>query len=68
MFKEEKWKIKTINKIKGEALRVLDRIKDFELDENKNKYPNHKISAIKRATLDFNREAVKLRKGYYRKN
>ncbi len=67
-MKQKDWQKKTVEAIKIEAERVLKRIDDYEKKGNYSDWANHQIGAIKRATLDFNKEAVKLRKGFYNKN
>jgi hypothetical protein len=65
MYQKE-WQKKTVLEIKLEAQRVLKRIEEYERSGNFSQYNNHQISAIKRATLDFNKTAVKLRKGFHK--
>ena len=62
---EKEWQKETVERIKMEALRVLERIADYNSRGNFSTWNNHEIGAIKRATLDFNKEAVKLRYGFY---
>ena len=63
--KQDVWLAARLSKIKAEAERVIEKVDaannpyDLELVASK------RIAAVKRATLDFNEEAVKLRKGWY---
>ena len=65
-YKKEQWEKETIEEIEME----LKRVQQF-IDEYKEKgivrtgYTNPYKTQINRATLDFNRVAVKLRKGFY---
>lgn len=59
------WNKQRLERIKAEALRVIERID--ALTEHDIRFGGRKMAAVKRATLDFNQEAVKLRKGWYQR-
>jgi len=60
---EKKWKKKIIQSLKAEAERLIERINEVE-EEDYNALVSYKIAAVKRASLDLNREGAKLRKGF----
>ena len=62
---EEKWKKKIIKSLKIEAERLIERINEVE-EEDYNALVSYKIAAVKRASLDLNREGAKLRNGFYK--
>lgn len=64
MKNKKEWNQQIVSEIKSEAQRVLYKISEFEL-ESKKAYVDASVAPINRATLDFNRVAVKLRKGYW---
>ncbi len=64
----KEWKIKRLRQLRIEAEQVIERIDEALLsDLDLEQYTSSKWSAVKRATLDFNRVVVKLRKGFYGK-
>ena len=62
---KEKWKKKIIQSLKAEAERLIERINEVE-EEDYNALVSYKIAAVKRASLDLNREGAKLRNGFYK--
>ncbi|MBC8186477.1 hypothetical protein H8E88_35805 [candidate division KSB1 bacterium] len=66
-MQQKEWQKEIVEAIKNEAKRVLERIEEYEKVKNFSTWNNHQIAAIKRSTLDFNKEAVKLRAGFYHK-
>ena len=64
-MKESEWKKQRIKALKIEAERLLARIDEVE-EEDYNALVSYKIAAVKRASLDLNREGAKLRNGFYK--
>ena len=67
-YERTQWENTIIQEIKAEATRLLSFINDYEQNGHKcSEYNNHYKSQINRATLDLNRVAVKLRKGWWQR-
>jgi hypothetical protein len=62
---KKEWELKTISELKIEAERVISRIDEWEFTQGF-EYPTSNLSEIKRASLDFNRVGIKIRKGYWK--
>jgi len=61
---ERDWKVGRLLALEACASRLLDRIDEAGKDVDQN--PSKRWAAVKRASLDLNVEAIRLRKGYSR--
>ena len=69
---ERNWKATRLSSLHEEALRLVARIEKAQIDLPDNEIDcsygpfSRSWAAVKRASLDLNMVAVKLRKGYYK--
>jgi len=63
---DEVWEHSQLSKIRYEAVKLIERIDEAKHKlENERYIPEGYLAHVKRASLELNYEAVKLRKGYY---
>ena len=63
---DEVWTHSQLSKLRYESVKLIDRIDEAKSKLETERYtPEGYLAPVKRASLELNYEAVKLRKGYY---